>query len=332
MIIRPTETYISMYSSSVQKLVICFLFHRSFIACGSISTRGLPSPATVLGEVHCYEWDEANKALAVESRTYQVPLQDLRREKTPDLETDGFTYVSGRHVAGLENIVELSDEHQSDLEADSLALVKDLTKARMASVYTSTFRDHTSQESVRPVSTIHSDLSPKGARHIKNGIRDLFLKSKYSAEYLLGKKLRDGQDIVILNVWRPIRPVEDNHLGICKWGSLVKEDALEMDIKPTNGANSLQAWRYREGQEWYYISNQQPDQVYVFMQHDDRAKEDGHGINVPHASFNLQGHNKPPTRMSFEAKIIAVIDRPTVVSPPALGRLAKLKNSVKSIF
>ncbi|EGG00644.1 uncharacterized protein MELLADRAFT_67671 [Melampsora larici-populina 98AG31] len=169
---------------------------------------------------------------------------------------------------------------------------------------------------------------------MKKQIRDSFLKAGLAAEYVFGKKLRDRQDlqVVMLNVWRPIRQVEDNHLGICKWGSLVKEDALNMDIEPKNGDSALQAWRYREGQEWYYLSNQQADEVYVFLQHDDRAKEDGHGINVPHASFKLQGHNQPSTRMSFEAKIIAIIDRPTVVSPPARGKISKWKSSFKSAF
>ncbi|EGG04541.1 uncharacterized protein MELLADRAFT_30168, partial [Melampsora larici-populina 98AG31] len=106
----------------------------------------------------------------------------------------------------------------------------------------------------------------------------------------------------ILNVWRPIHAVQDNHLGFCKWDSLVKEDAVEANIKPDGSWNSLQAWKYRKDQKWFYLSEQKPHEAFVFMQHDSRAP-DGHGINVPHASFNLEKDaDKPPTRMSFEAR------------------------------
>ncbi|EGG00643.1 uncharacterized protein MELLADRAFT_93125 [Melampsora larici-populina 98AG31] len=241
----------------------------------------------------------------------------------PDLKSDGFTYVAGRHVPGIERLVELSEEHQLALEVDSVKLVKQLTGVTSAFVYGATFRDHsqTSWASRGPVAVIHSDMSPAGATYMKNSAQNLFLKSTDPSEVGFGKYLETGQDVIMLNVWRPIHAVEDNHLGICKWGSLLEEDALKSNIIPTHVGNTLQPWKYREGQEWYYLKNQQPHEVYVFLQHDDRAKEDGHGINVPHASFKLQGHDKPSTRVSFEAKIIALIDP----SPPE-GRISRLSN------
>ncbi|EGG06785.1 uncharacterized protein MELLADRAFT_30159, partial [Melampsora larici-populina 98AG31] len=88
----------------------------------------------------------------------------------------------------------------------------------------------------------------------------------------------------IYNVWRPIRRVHDIPLGICKWDSVSQEDVLDWGILPTYVANTVQAWKYRKGQSWFYLSKQRPDEVYVFMQHDSRAPN-SHGINVPHASF-----------------------------------------------
>ncbi|KAH9824728.1 hypothetical protein DFH28DRAFT_920731 [Melampsora americana] len=284
-------------------------------------------PETVLGDVRCYVADEFTNSYRVDySKLYQVPLQDLRTiDRRPDLQTDGFTYVTRRHVRGIEKLVELSEKHQAALEADSVELVKQLTGLESAFVYGATYRHHTSGASNGPIAIIHSDMSPAGAVYMKNSARDLFLKSTDPSEVRFGKYLEKGQDVIMLNVWRPIHAVEDNHLGICKWDSLLEGDAMKSDIIPTHVENTLQPWKYREGQSWYYLSNQQSDEVYVFLQHDDRGKN-GHGVNVPHASFKLHGHKKPSKRMSFEAKIIAFIDP----SPPE-GIMSSLRNHIKAL-
>ncbi|EGF98195.1 uncharacterized protein MELLADRAFT_30153, partial [Melampsora larici-populina 98AG31] len=112
----------------------------------------------------------------------------------------------------------------------------------------------------------------------------------------------------IINVWRPVHAVQDNPLGLCKWNSLLPEDTLQAKITPTTAENSMQAWRYREGQDWFYLSKQQPSEVYAFMQHDSRG-ENGHGVNVPHASFTLtEDREKTFTRISFECRVIAIVD------------------------
>ncbi|EGG00645.1 uncharacterized protein MELLADRAFT_67670 [Melampsora larici-populina 98AG31] len=188
----------------------------------------------------------------------------------------------------------LSDEHLEVLTANAVELVKKLTKAKLVLPHGATFRDHTSRYTRKPIPVIHSDLSPSGAKYMKNNIKQRFLQSTDPKEVQFGQYLQE---------------VEDNHLGFCAWNSLVEEDAIKSNIIPTSAGNALQPWKYRKGQKWYYLKNQQPNEVYVFLQHDDRAA-DGHGINTPHAAFRLEDQAGESIRMSFDAKLIAIIDPP----------------------
>ncbi|EGG03100.1 uncharacterized protein MELLADRAFT_30091, partial [Melampsora larici-populina 98AG31] len=113
----------------------------------------------------------------------------------------------------------------------------------------------------------------------------------------------------ILNVWRPIQPVSDNPLGLCEWSSLSPpDDTLEYGVEPTTASNSIQPWKYKEGQKWWYLSNMRPDEAYVFMQHDNTAKN-GHGINVPHASFKMVTDDPNISqRSSVECRVMAFFE------------------------
>ncbi|EGF98747.1 uncharacterized protein MELLADRAFT_69094 [Melampsora larici-populina 98AG31] len=252
----------------------------------------------------------------------RVPLQDLRTiDKKPTLQTHGFTYLSGGHIPGIQDVVEFSDAHKAILDSDSVALVKDLTGAELAISYGSFFR---SSQGLRPLPIIHSDLSPQGAKFSRGELQEDFLKSEDPSRVKFGKYLKQGKKIVILNVWRPICVVQDNPLGICGWDSLLPEDALDFNITPTHAGNVIQAWRYREGQKWFYLSKQRSDEVYVFMQHDGTARN-RHGINVPHASFTLQEDvGKVPQRTSFECRVIVIVE--------SEGMWNKIHNRIKSFF
>ncbi|KAH9811631.1 hypothetical protein DFH28DRAFT_433480 [Melampsora americana] len=294
--------------SLMKHLVVLSLFFYAYINCRGLSKREFKRPMTAWGEVFCAEVDEVNNEYPYdETKKLKVLLQDLHTTpEKPHLETHGFTYVSGRNVKGVENLTKFSDIHKAFLTADSIQLVRELTKEKLAIPYAPAFRDFTGP--FEPFPVIHSDISPEGAKFFRGILQEQFLTTKNQRVVQFGKYLEEGKQIAVYNVWRPIHVVKDNPLGLCKWDSLLPEDALPSKIKPTNADNAIQAWNYREGQEWFYLNEQRPDEVYVFKQHDDRA-QDGHGINVPHASFSLvEDQDKVSSRISFECRVIVIVD------------------------
>ncbi|EGG08056.1 uncharacterized protein MELLADRAFT_105377 [Melampsora larici-populina 98AG31] len=315
-----------MDSSLFERLILFILFCHSFIHCSSVSKRELKRPESVLGEVYEFVgYNEVTQSYLIDYSTpYQVPLEDIRAlKKKPTLKTHGFTYVSGRPVTGIEKLVTSSDEHRDALNADAVKLVKELMGSKPTVTFGTGFRDLTKLGPMNSAPVIHSDLSPEGAAWKKFVTQNRLFGSTDPDQIKFAKHLKEGKDVVILNVWRPIRTVKDNHLGFCKWDTLLKEDALPRNIKPTEASNALQPWKYRPGQRWYYLSEQQPDEAFIFMQHDSTAR-DGHGINVAHASINLKGHKDPFTRASFETKVMVIVD------PPIIRRLSRIWERIKS--
>ncbi|KAH9823386.1 hypothetical protein DFH28DRAFT_1092175 [Melampsora americana] len=313
-----------MTSSPFQRLVFFIFFYRS-VLCSSLSKRELKRPEKIIGEVYTYVGSNLGQSYPVDVTLHQVPLQDLRRiDQVPNLKTWGFTYVSGRHVAGIENMEEFSVQNQAALKADSVELVKELTGAKTVFALGGGYRDHETSGSVRSVKMIHSDMTLQGARWFKTKARRQMLTSRFPSDVEFGKYVMEGKNIVVYNVWRPLHTVQDNHLGLARWDPHLKEDALTGITDVTNVRNALQPWRYSKDQEWYYLSQQEPHEVYVFKQHESGAK-DGHGVNVPHASFNFKDFQGPEARKSYEIRVIAVIE------PSFKRRLSQMKDRIKSI-
>lgn len=323
-----------MYPSSFRRLVFWIYFCSSFIHCESISRRELKSPAIVWGKVLNYKCNERSRSYELDpTHESKVPLQDLRAlrlDEQPKLETDGFTWVSGRRIIEGEDFGQqgIRDKYKAELREDSIKIVKELTKSDQVISFTSDYRDKNSRETKNIIPAIHSDFSPRGAKHFKRELQERLLKSQNPDLMEFGKQMKKGKDVVIYNVWRPLQVVKDNHLGICKWDSLLKEDAIKFKqkIQQFDASNSFQAWRYREGQQWFFLSHQAPDEAYIFMQHDIRAAKDAHGINVPHASFNLEEEDEErSTRISFECRIVAIVDPSSNEGKPT-----KLNRKIKS--
>ncbi|EGG07325.1 uncharacterized protein MELLADRAFT_62621 [Melampsora larici-populina 98AG31] len=251
----------------------------------------------------------------------QIPLQDLRKlQKEPDLKTQGFTYVLREFPSDALHLDAFSDGYTKLLERDAIALVKELKKkanllARLRTNSHLAFcvsRGHRGKDpttaSEKPTRGIHSDMSSIGAKFIKENFITTRLKALNDAkanEFL--EEMRQGNHVVILNVWRPIQQVERDPLAICDWTTVSDEDHLDFGHHPMEADNAIQAWSYNKKQSWYYLPQQQPNEVFVFVQHDSAAP-DGHGMNVPHASPVLLGTPEDTDhRLSYDFRIAAIV-------------------------
>ncbi|KAH9810554.1 hypothetical protein DFH28DRAFT_489201 [Melampsora americana] len=301
---------ILMNSSMIQLHIFLILSCHLFIRCSTVSRRHIPDPGSTVGLAWSYTGVKNNEYVKDRDVINEVELHDLRNDDgfMPELATNGFTYVQNRYISGIEALDKFSPKFTEAMKEDSVKLVKDLTNAREAVCFSLGYRGGPNSESKKPFPIIHSDLSPSGAEWKKQEIQEAFLKSKDPSIYHLGDSIKRGKHLLILNVWRPVETVDDNPLAICDWTSVKKKDAHKFKVTPSHIGNAIQAWKYQPHQKWFYLSNQKPHEVFVFMQHDSHA-QDKHGMNVPHASMIMSGPGSGiPTRTSYEFRIAVVLD------------------------
>ena len=90
--------------------------------------------------------------------------------------------------------------------------------------------------------------------------------TELKADFLLRGRSR------IINIWRPIRhPVYDCGLAIADGKSLTDGDVIECDrMRRDDGRfwDTMGVVKYREGFRWYYMSEQDEDDVLIFKNYD----------------------------------------------------------------
>ncbi|KAH9817848.1 hypothetical protein DFH28DRAFT_960935 [Melampsora americana] len=319
-----------MHPSVIQIHIFLTAFCLSFSRCRTVSRRQLTDPWITWGRADtCAGVLDGQYGTDVGSST-NIPLHDLRKCDDPILEKDGFTVMKRR--LDLHKLKPFSKEYKRVLQEDSIQLVKDLTGASMAFCSSYGHRGATDQFSLEPYSLIHSDLSAEGAKFLKAQLQERYLNSPHKGDQEFGKSIKDGKRLVVFNVWRPVKIVEDNPLAICYWGSVRAKDKMEFGIQPTSHENAIQTWKYRDHQKWVYLPNQKPEEVFVFMQHDSHGK-DGHGTNVPHASVVLKDQEgKPSTRQSYEFRIVVIMDDEPVIENQILTQDSNQTGYLQNLF
>ncbi|KAG0146908.1 hypothetical protein CROQUDRAFT_715304 [Cronartium quercuum f. sp. fusiforme G11] len=220
-------------------------------------------------------------------------MTDLRTVKgRPDLETDGFTYVTNRKVAGLEVSDTLTEEDIKILIDDSIQLAKELTGAKVAIPFFPITRHNTAGETEDTFHEVHSDYTlefVKEAINMYNG----FVQVGPSPPSVdpndideFNKLVKAGERALLLNVWRPIRTVESVPLGLVSWKSVEPtKNMWPHEYCAERKGYKRQYWTYNSKHKWFYTSNQEPEEVYVMLQHENSGI-DGHGVHVPHVAFH----------------------------------------------
>lgn len=125
------------------------------------------------------------------------------------------------------------------------------------------------------------------------------------AEKLLKKRVQ------IVNVWRPIRPIYRDPLGVADLQSQAPEDIISLKVFMKGGQTTTTlGCRANEGHRWYYKHGQQPDEPLLFLQFD--SKIGGHCFGrVPHSAFKDMEYEDSEPRRSVEARVLAFYDEPT---------------------
>lgn len=226
----------------------------------------------------------------VVSVAHQVPITDLRSLSESELagfitDNSGFQWV--KHESKLKGEDFFDEEKiKSEYYTEIDALLKKTLGARRTFIFDHTVRNSPppgekyefsrAANAHGPVPRAHVDQTPKA------GAARVFLHLGDDAERLSKERAQ------IFNVWRPIRgPVQDYPLAVADYRSLHPETDLQPadHIFPTRTSETYSI-RYGPHQKWYYIKNQQPDDVLMFKCYESEVVP-GRALVTPHTAFHV---------------------------------------------
>lgn len=154
-----------------------------------------------------------------------------------------------------------------------------------------------------PSHNVHCDFSSAGA------MRYLEVDLLKGNEPLLLRRR-----VLVVNVWRPLRPITRDPLAICDWQSIVEQPGGLSNLVPwkvsfANGERQNESLksRYHASQRWCYLNHQLPSEPLVFLCFDSARIAEG-GMTVPHSAFVDPAYANGEPRCSFEIKLFCFLD------------------------
>jgi hypothetical protein len=179
-----------------------------------------------------------------------------------------------------------------------------------------------------PAPKVHLDYSPDGSRvHIRKfhpGLTEaakdvIAVEDKLTAEAkpMTEYAAAGGPRWALFSIWRPLKTVKRDPLALGDQRTFNSSDYLEIQIKtPYLGREELQGQthdtgsyvaRWSEGHEWFWIAEQEPEEVLVIGLFDSSME----GVNKAsggtlHSSVELEGAENEEARESLELRCLAV--------------------------
>ncbi|KXS94833.1 hypothetical protein AC578_3668 [Pseudocercospora eumusae] len=124
----------------------------------------------------------------------------------------------------------------------------------------------------QPTNTAHIDMTPAWAQET--------LHQMNPNEPLPSSRFQ------FVNVWKPLRgPVRDWPLALCDPSTLSSSDLCSSDIVFEEQMIENYLVHSNDTQRWYYLSDQEASEAWVFLQADSRRTGNGKSRGVPHCSF-----------------------------------------------
>lgn len=293
------------------------IFYLVFATTSSLKHSECAILSRILDILSGQEYRDIKTQLIYETRSskphmpklHNVEIKDLRKfDDRPQLFIHGFTYVTGWVIRGCQDEdmsgKKLTTTIIAQIISDSISIVKEQTGSKTVAAYDMKVRGPDGPYVTSHI--VHSDITQKGAIYFRDKIinKDAPLWSTTDSESnILRTQVEQGEQVTFLNVWRPLKLVEREPLAMCSWLSVSKDDSLASHGTVTTDLEAVHTWKHNENHDWYYLSRQKPQDVWVFMQ-------DGDGINVPHSSFHDPYQSYLAThRSSIEVRLAAIIPK-----------------------
>jgi len=234
----------------------------------------------------------------------KMTMHDLRgREQDFSLYDNGFKVV--KHEAQLKDFTDperIKAEYYTDMEAMMLKEIPGAEHVRVlnhiirnASPFVATDPQDAKvylQRPQGPATRVHVDQTPFGALQFLSAF-----STSEEVEKITSKRWG------IINAWRPIKTIQCHPLAITDRQSVAKRDLVRIDRVYSSffGQNYLVKAGGNQDHRWYYVSQQQPDEV-LFISIFDSGIDGGGG--TPHSAFEYPGTEDMPTRESIEVRAI----------------------------
>jgi len=223
---------------------------------------------------------------------YQVPITDLRslpESEVASYVTDksGFQWVKNESKLKGDDFFD-EEKVKNEYYAEIDTFLKKTLGARRTFIFDHTVRrappagekvEFGRDPNARaPIPRAHVDQSPRA------GAERVFLHLGDDAE-----RLSKGR-VQIINVWRPIRgPVQDWPLAVADYSTLNPlTDLQPTDLIYPNRTGETYSVRYGPHQKWYYIKDQQPDDVILLKCYESEPAP-GRALLTPHTAFHVAG-------------------------------------------
>ncbi len=207
-------------------------------------------PAAPIGGINDVEREKSTFTLI----SHRMRISDARHMQL-GLETTGFVCLE-RPTA----VTDFTDPDQVTgvYLPEAAELVKELTGADKVVVFGQVQRDGALKASPhRPVYNAHVDYNVETIRAVA---RRLLSPEEFER--------RRSQRIVLVNVWRPIEPIESAPLAVCDAASVAREDLVFGPIGGNSAAGVPNAagWNlaYNPAHRWCYVPQMRPEEVLVF--------------------------------------------------------------------
>ncbi|KAK5111848.1 hypothetical protein LTR85_011746 [Meristemomyces frigidus] len=283
---------------------------------------------------------------------HPVRIQDIRgREHEFDLETHGLQHH--KHISAEKDFDD-DERVRRVVYPETAELIKNITGATKVHVFSHITRKDSREnaeaainqdpslqdgnapyQKIVPARFIHIDFSNDGAVEI--------LKDNFDAE--LGEKLaktrwsvRRSSNTVpcetyavsplvlkIINVWRPIKPISKDPLGLCDARTARDGDLMPVvsDLMPVvstlppkgtgqyasvSGGDRFELYykRYHPDEKRYYADKMQPHEIILIKCFD--SLKDGRATRCPHSAFTNPDTEGDNTRESIEVRSLVFFE------------------------
>ena len=245
--------------------------------------------------------------------TRLLPVHDIRgRESDFSLDTTGFCIIKHASVEKAFTDEAIQTVYYPEVEQLLKRQFQNLTRVvLLPHLMRSTLRRtdfsgpaepawNLPVRGVPPVPRVHVDFTRRGTH--------LALAQELGEQDALSITA-SGRRYLVISVWRPIKPVRRDPLGVCDGATVDDEDLEPLPRLYPDGqeGENIIVNAGKEGvdcsHKWYWMSNQQPDEVLLIKIFDSETAN-GRVMRSPHASFEIECDEDEPPRESIEIRAV----------------------------